>query len=236
MNTKALILSLCVLAIGFTAWPGTSRAAPSQSQPTLDGYSASSLYDLGNHDARAGKPALAVLDYERARLLAPMDPDIRANLAHVREAAGLPATSGGWLARVGRFANPNLMYWVGLFGLVLAGGSFLLRRLNPQRRSAFAASSIVGLLLASVSVCDAVATASTLQESVVLEAAPASASPISGADPLFTVPQAEVVTVHDTHRGFSLVRDPEGRDGWVASSDLAPIIPPDGAASPATRL
>jgi hypothetical protein len=128
------------------------------------------------------------------------------------------------------------MYWLGVFGLVLAGASFLLRRLRPERRGAFTASGIVGLLLVSSSICNAVVTVSTLQESVVLEAAPASASPISGADPLFTVPQAEVVTVHDAHRGFALIRDSEGREGWVASSHLAPIIPPEGAASPTATM
>ncbi len=45
-------------------------------------FSAASLYNLGNSYARAGKTGLAVLNYERASLLAPNDPDIQANLRY----------------------------------------------------------------------------------------------------------------------------------------------------------
>jgi len=36
-----------------------------------EGYSAAGLYNLANSYARAGQPGMAVLNYERARLLAP---------------------------------------------------------------------------------------------------------------------------------------------------------------------
>src|SRR5271154_2724545 len=75
-----------------------SQAQP-QPQPQPAGYSAAALYNLGNAYARTGKPGLAVLNYERARLLEPNDPDINANLRHVREAAGLPAESRNALDR-----------------------------------------------------------------------------------------------------------------------------------------
>ena len=51
--------------------------------PTEPGYSADGLYNLANSYARAGKPGLAVLNYERADLLKPNDPDIEANLRYV---------------------------------------------------------------------------------------------------------------------------------------------------------
>jgi hypothetical protein len=72
---------------------------------------------------------------------------------------------------------------------------------------------------------DASATASVLRESVAMFATPASASPTSGAEPLFTVPLADVVSVQDTHGGFTLITDSQGRRGWVASGDLQPVIP-----------
>jgi hypothetical protein len=225
MKTLALTISLSVGMLALTAWSSASRAATAD-QPGMGApYSAPALYNLGNSYARAGQPALAVLSYERARLLAPMDPDIRANLAHVRESAGLSFNPDSWWSPHDRLADANTMYWVGLFGLALAGAGFLLRRLRADHRTALTAMAIAGLVLTTLSLCDAIATASVLNESVVMRTAPASASPISGAEPLFTVPQAEVVIVRDAHQGFWLIRDPQGREGWVARNDLTPIIP-----------
>src|SRR3982074_279247 len=54
------------------------RAPAGQSVPAQPGYSAPALYNLANAYARAGKPGLAVLNYERAKLLDPSDPDVAA--------------------------------------------------------------------------------------------------------------------------------------------------------------
>src|SRR6202044_2357015 len=106
--------------------PPAQSQAPTQAQaptqgPVPAGYSAPSLYNLANSFARAGKPGLAVLNYERARLLDPKDPDIEANLRHVREASGLPPDSRSGFQRAAEFADPRLLAWVGLLGLSLAG-------------------------------------------------------------------------------------------------------------------
>ena len=75
-----------LIALALLGAAGHAAQAPA-------GYSAPALYNLANAYARAGKPGLAVLNYERAKLLEPNDPDIDANLRHVREAAGLPPES-----------------------------------------------------------------------------------------------------------------------------------------------
>jgi hypothetical protein len=204
---------------------GISRAATVDLPQTPESYSAPALYNLGNAYARSHNPALAVLNYERALVLAPMDPDIRANVREVRASAGLPAPPGGWLSEHDRFADPNAMYWLGLFGLTLAGASFLVRRFYAYHRRACTVAAAVGVLLTTLSVCDALATASILNESVVMQTAPAGASPIYGAPPLFTAPAAEVVSVRGEHQGFMLIRDSRGREGWVARDDLTPVIP-----------
>jgi hypothetical protein len=51
--------------------------------------------------------------------------------------------------------------------------------------------------------------------------------------PLFTLPPAEVVSVRAEHAGFALIRDPEGREGWVARANVASVIPGDDASMPA---
>jgi hypothetical protein len=224
MNKPTLVITLSAALLGLGSWMvGSSRAA-ALDQPA-GSYSAAALYNAGNAYARTGKPALAVLDYERARLLAPMDPDLRENLHHVRESAGLPARGGSWLSEHDRLTDPNTMYWLGLFGLTLAGAGFLARRVSSKHRVALAGAAIAGLVLSAVSVCDALATASILNEAVVMQTSPADAAPISCGEPLFAVPQADIVHVRDEHQGFVLIRDSEGREGWVARTDLTSIIP-----------
>jgi len=221
------------LALAGLAASGISRAGtePVQQPPLQSSYSADAMYDLGNSYARMHRPALAVLNYERARVFAPADPDIRANLRHVRESVGVPPPSGGWLSQHDRWANPNTMYWIGVFGLALAGTGVLLRRLwTSSRRTATTTVTAVGVALMALALGDAFATASTLHESVVMFATPAGASPVSGADPLFIVPLADLVNVRDEHGGFELIVDSQGREGWVASRDLQPVIPRSEAA------
>jgi hypothetical protein len=227
MNRRTWVSSLAAAVLGLASLSGLTWADTVDQRPIHEGFSAPALYNLGNSYARSGKAALAELNYERALLLAPMDPDIRANLRAVRESAGLPTHVGDWLSQYGRFTNSNRMYWLGLIGLTLAGTGFLLRRLRSEHDAQFITAAVVGLLLTALSLGDAAATASTLHESVVLVAAPAGAAPIIGTSPLFTVPPAEVVRVREEHQGFALIRDSKGREGWVALTDLAPIIPPD---------
>jgi hypothetical protein len=225
MNRRALAITIIAALVGLGSWSGGASCAAADQAQANDRYSAAALYNLGNAYARSNNAALAVLSYERARVLAPTDPDIRANLRHVRETAGLPVQSENWMNQWGRFANPDTMYWLGLFGIGLAGTSFLRRRPDSQHRTALAATGILGLLLTTLSLWDCAATAPTLSESVVMQTAAATASPVSGTDPLFTLPAAAVVHVHDEHQGFVLIRDSQGREGWVARSKLTAVIP-----------
>jgi hypothetical protein len=226
MNRRTLVGSLAAAVLGLVSLSSPTWADAVDQPSTQEGFSAAALYNLGNSYARSGKAALAELNYERALVLAPMDPDIRANLRTVRESAGLPPQVGGWLSQYDRFTNPNSMYWLGLIGLTLAGTGFLLRRLRSEHGTQFITVTVVGLLLTALSLGDAAVTASTLHESVVLVAAPAGAAPIIGTSPLFTVPPAEIVRVREEHQGFALIRDSKGREGWVARTELAPVIPP----------
>ncbi len=225
MKRAVATLSFSIALVALTGF-GISQAGTPDGAPSPSTYSAPALYNLGNFYARMGRPALAVLNYERARVFAPTDPDIQANLRQVRESVGVPAPPRTWLSQHDRWGNPNILYWVGLFGLILAGSSLLLRRRLLKHRTALLACAGVGGVLLALVLVDAAATGSVLRESVAMFATPASASPISGAEPLFTVPLADVVKVQDTHGGFALIIDSQGRRGWVARGDLQPVIPP----------
>jgi Tetratricopeptide repeat len=222
---KRAAMSLCAALLGLGALSGASRAAAVEEPTVQSAYSAPALYDLGNTYARMGRPAMAVLNYERALVLAPTDPDIRANLRHVRESVGTPTPTGGWLRHHARWANPDTLYWIGLLGLILAGASLLLRRQESEYRTVLGAGIAIGVAFMALALGDAMATASTLHESVAMFATPASASPISGGEPLFTVPLADLVSVREAHGGFVLITDSQGREGWVPVGNLQPVIP-----------
>jgi len=188
MNRRTWVLSFGAVILGLAATGGATWAGTVDRPAIRSAYSAPALYDLGNFYARAERPAMAVLNYERARILAPTDPDIQKNLSHVRESVGLPALQTGWLSQHGRLANPNTLYWIGVLGLAITGLTLVLRRARSKHRTLLAGGALVGGILMAVSLGDAIATASTLHEYVVMAATPARTSPTSAVEPLFTVP------------------------------------------------
>ncbi len=225
MRALRLLGSLAALLVlgGYAGGLRAQTTAPSDA-PDAGGYSAAQLYNSANAYARSGNTPLAVLDYERARVLAPRDADLRWNLHRVREAAGLADSSGGF-EQDGRFANPNALYWVGLAGLMLGGACVLALRFGSAHRRLLLAGALLGLAAVGASAINAAATSFVLSESIAMRQAPASASPVAGADALFQVPAAAAVRVIDRHAGFELIRDAQGREGWVAATDLAAVIP-----------
>jgi tetratricopeptide (TPR) repeat protein len=209
----------------FTAQAATV-AQPSANSTTTTGYSAAALFNQGNADARQGKTGPAILNYERALLLAPNDADIAANLHFVRAKSGLPDAPENWFVRSLTLARPNTLAWFGSFGLVLAGASLILIRLHPQRRLVFRSLTVVGALLIVTAIGNALTTWPQLNEAVVITSqAPARITPVSDAEPAFKLPAGETVAVRAEHQGFALVQTAAGRFGWVARADFALVVP-----------
>ncbi|HMH30350.1 MAG TPA: hypothetical protein VK580_17315 [Steroidobacteraceae bacterium] len=216
MNLLRAALVFCLLL-------GSARVH-SESEPA--GYSAAGLYNLANSYARAGKPGMAILNYERASLLAPGDPDIQANLRFVRAAANLPAEMPDTLDRVAKIASPFWMSWLGVLGLVIVGASVILAQLSSRHRLARAAAAVSGVTMIGLTFCSALALGSRLHQGVVIAAAtPVRVSPVPMGDPLFSLPEGEKVKITAEHEGFDLIETRAGRAGWIANSNLAPIVP-----------
>jgi hypothetical protein len=216
MNLLRAALVFCLLL-------GSARVH-SESEPA--GYSAAGLYNLANSYARAGKPGMAILNYERASLLAPDDPDIQANLRFVRAAANLPAEMPETLDRVAKIASPFWMSWLGVLGLVIVGASVILAQLSSRHRLARAAAAVSGVTMIGLTFCSALALGSRLHQGVVIAAAtPVRVSPVPMGDPLFSLPEGEKVKITAEHEGFDLIETRAGRAGWIANSNLAPIVP-----------
>jgi hypothetical protein len=203
-----------------------ARIQAGPADPVQPGYSAAGLYNLANSFARAGKPGMAVLNYERARLLAPNDPDIEANLRLVRESAHLPTKSRNALERAATTFSPRAMAWLGALGILIAGASLLAGEFGSRFRWVRRIAMVAGIGLLGMTVCNAAVLWPTLHAGVVIsQTAPVRVSPVPMGDSLFVLPEAETVRIKAEHEGFVLIETGTGRTGWVSGASLAAVVP-----------
>ena len=203
--------------------PPSQPSGPPSSQPR---YSADGLYNLANSYARAGKPGLAVLNYERAALLAPYDPDITANLQYVRTSAHVASAPRSRFARIAQAASPALAAWLGVVGIILIGAASLTKRAAPRLRWIRACGMLAGIALLSLTISNAMLLWPHMHDAVVLiNQTPALVSPVPMADTAFVLPEAETVTMTAKHEDFVLVRTRGGLSGWVARANLGAVVP-----------
>jgi hypothetical protein len=213
-----------MLLVGLVLYGGLASAQGSQPR-----YSADSLYNLANSYARAGKPGLAVLNYERAALLAPDDADINANLEYVRAAAHVARQPRSRLARAAQAASPTLAAWAGVVGIILAGLSLLARRTARRFLWVRIGGGLAGAALIGLTVSNAMLLWPRLHEAVVLIGqTPARVSPVPMGDTAFVLPEAETVAIIAEHEEFALVRTRGGLSGWVARANLGAVVPRGG--------
>jgi hypothetical protein len=231
--TRITAWSLLSAALLLSTSSSQAQSPQPQPSPPIEpapqasaGYSAAALYNLANAYARAGKPGLAVLNYERAKLLDPSDPDIDANLRRVRDSSGLRTPPAGQLDRLTQLTSPARISWIGVLGLLLAGLSLLAREAARAHRGKLLAAALIGFCLIAVTAGSAVAVWPTLHEAVVVgHSVPVRVSPTLIEEPIFTLPEAEIVDINGEHDGFMLIKTAAGRSGWAPTANLAPIVP-----------
>jgi tetratricopeptide (TPR) repeat protein len=191
-----------------------------------DGYSAAVLFDLGNADLRLGKRGDAILNYERARWLAPHDPDIAANLRFARKQAGLAEESGTWVDNLADAFSPNGWGWLASGSLaVLCAGILALQFGSRYRHSLYLLNVLSALVLAAAGGAIAVRSQQLARAILPAKATPALISPFAGARTGVEFSAGEMVTVERAHGGFCFVRDFAGRTGWVDHTQVAMIVP-----------
>jgi hypothetical protein len=230
-TTALLMLALCAGSAGAATLPMSSSTMTSG--PTSG--SAAALFNEGNAHARAGETGLAVLDYERAKLLAPGDADIRANLRFVRASAGIATDDPSRMVRAATLVSPDAYFALGCCGLLLIGLGVLVGRSKPGLRVAFRISTLAGGALVLAWACNAAALWPTLHQGVVIaRSAPARIAPVTADEPAFAIAQAQIVTIEATRGAFVLVKIASGREGWVSRSDVKPIVPREPASTQAS--
>ncbi len=192
--------------------------------------SAALLYDLANSDSKAGRAGEAVLNYERALLLAPRDPDVQANLRQTRAAANLAEPQRGRWQQTAAVLTVDEWAWfaaAALWAACLLLAAHALR-LDAQRRpTRLWMTSVAGLGLAAVA-CGSLATTrlDDLDRAVVVGPGPAlRVAPFDSATISTELVAGQLVEPERWHESFVLVRTPDGQAGWIPSTDLSEILP-----------
>ena len=192
-------------------------------------YSADGFYNLANSYARADKPGLAVLNYERAALLAPGDADINANLEYVRACAHIRSEPRSRFTRIVQTVSPTLAAWAGVVGITLAGLALLARRTARRFRWVRIGGVLIGGALLALAASNAMLLWPRMHEAVVLiDQTPARVTPVPMGDTAFILPEAETVTITAQHEEFAFIRTRDGLSGWVARANLGAVVPPAG--------
>jgi len=192
------------------------------------------FFNLGNAHFRQEQLGRAVLDFERARQLAPTDPDILANLRFAEERLGvaevnLPAKP---LARFGEAVagRRTIGQWahyevagVWLTVLFVAGAIWL-----PRLRTGlvlFAVLAGVGLAMAGAALSYRVIGERTGPPVVVLaQKSPARFAPLADATVHFQLSEGTKVCLREDRGHWWLVERADGQQGWIQSADAERVL------------
>ncbi|HEV3270599.1 MAG TPA: hypothetical protein VGZ93_00290 [Candidatus Methylacidiphilales bacterium] len=203
------------------------------------GYSAPLCFDLANAEEKAGHPGPAILNYERARYLAPADPGIDHNLQLARKQAGLEPNSYRWWEIV--LLSIDWTVWLGIMaGLLLliflavigtawspalaAASKIPSRLLKTIFRAIFFAGIPLCLLMGYIELATIGFNHRIEGVIVAPKAAILRLSPFDSADSIGTIPEGELVTVEDRHNDYLRIEARDHHFGWIQEKDIAPVI------------
>jgi tetratricopeptide (TPR) repeat protein len=203
------------------------------------GYSAPLCFDLANAEARAGHTGAAILNYERARYLAPADRDIDHNLQLARKQAGLQPNSYrwwqitllsiDWTVWLAVMAACLLLIFLAVIGTAyapaLAADSKIPLRLLKNIFRAVLFAGIPFCLLMGYVELSTVGFNNRIEGVIVApKEATLRLSPFDSADSIGTIPEGELVTVEQRHNDYLRIEARDHHFGWVQEKDLAPVI------------
>ena len=183
------------------------------------------LFNLGNACYRNGNLGPAIRAYRQAQLLAPRDPDIRANLGFAAQSAGIVLPARKPLAallldasRAEWLAFGSACFWL----LALAAGTWmLLPRYRYVARPAAALFAV--LLLPALAGLGLHRDLRRNPECVVMESSlQLLSSPLETSTPLLEMPEGTVVRKLDERGSWLEVRADATR-GWVPAAAVAPV-------------
>ena len=190
-------------------------------------HSAALYFNLGNALFKSGQLGRAIAAYRHAEILAPRDPDIRANLQFARaQRQGptlSPSKSQQWLRRL------SVNEWASLAAVAiwLFFGVLVLAQFRPalsrNARVFLIALGIAALLLCG---CTGAAVASTKSDQMAVVIVPDGVvrnGPLDEAQNAFTVHDGAELGVLDRKDNWFQVEVDGGRTGWIKNDQVAMV-------------
>lgn len=181
-------------------------------------------YNLGNAAYRLEDYGAAILYYEKARVMAPGNPDIQANLNLARDAAELTTPDFNWLERLAWVWPVNRWAWLGAacfwmtLALILLPGLWGIN--GPLRRAAIVLGAvcflITALALAGYHQLSSMGVA--LSDEAALKLSPTTSAPAQD-----YLKSGEIAHVQRSHGNHYFVETREGNTGWVDGKDFQSI-------------
>ncbi|GIW45900.1 MAG: hypothetical protein KatS3mg077_3182 [Candidatus Binatia bacterium] len=206
--------------------------------------SANLFFNLGNAYFKAGHLGKAILNYERARWLAPRDADVLANLEFARAQAHSPACTPQWwehlLWPLASRLSPMALWSVvsSLYAAVLVAGSLAILHRNWRPRWGIAAVAFAAALAftgANLFWREFFRPWGTY--AVTLQTVAVRFAPESTATEHFRLPAGAPVRIRERRGDWALVQRCDGRRGWVPAVNVealdpsVPEVKAEGAAS-----
>ena len=191
------------------------------------------FYNLGNAWFRQGKLGLAILNYERARRLAPRDPDILANLRFAEQRLGVdevntpPQAVQRFLQSVVESRTPaewSAYELAALWLAVLAVGACIY---IPKMRRGLLVIAVVGSAGFAVSALalghEVLADRAAPQAVVVTTATEARFAPMPDSTVHFRIVEGTKVAIREDRGQWLFVERADGQQGWVTSEAIGRI-------------
>lgn len=197
--------------------------------------SAKLYYNMGNAYFKSGKIGAAILYYNKAQRLAPLNSDIEYNLAvagtYTRDNIGsVPQLfARRWVVGLRSMLSSNAWAWlsVALFCLFLVGALLYLLPLSLRARKTGLGVGIVSVALFALAVTfAAVQRRESLHPSegiVMITAAPVKSSPDASSKDLFVLHEGTKVKITDALNDWREITVSDGHSGWIAASSIALI-------------
>lgn len=217
----------------FAAGDFKAAAASYEKSIADDGPDAAAYFNLGNAYQSLKQYGPAILAYERARLLTPRDPDLRANLTLARKAATAfdePGRNPRLEAAIG-YLSRNEWSWLVVGGalslgvLSVAAGVMNLRR-RGLRNPAIACGILAGMAIATGSTALYLRKDEANRGIILSGETAVRLSPFEKAESVGTASAGRVVRLGEKNGDFIYIEAPgTSIRGWVADSDVAAITP-----------
>jgi tetratricopeptide (TPR) repeat protein len=190
--------------------------------------SSSLLFNYGNAEFKSGNLGKAIAAFRRAKLLAPRDSEIRANLNFVRnQIQGSTVRESRWQNWLGNFSLNEwtnfavIAFWV---TFILLAARQIRPALVPKFRGATNALILLMIILISIFAVQSANHFSNQTAIIISPQAEVRSGPFDDAQNAFAVHDGAELRVLDCHDDWVQVADSTGKTGWLQTKQVE-ILP-----------